>query len=363
MTTAELEGPPSPTDVVEAPERGGAAASSDTSWKQVLARYSRPSVAGSIWQIVNSILPYVALWGLMIWSLGVSYWLTLGLAVLAAGFLIRIFIIFHDCGHGSFFRSRRANRTFEFIGGVLTFTPYRQWRREHAMHHAASGDLDRRGGGDVWTLTIDEYYASPRWKRVLYRIFRHPVVLLAIAPVFLFMLWNRVPSSWTGKEEHRGAHMTNLALLAIVAVAWATIGIKAYLLIQVPIMVFAGAAGVWLFYMQHNFDGSYWRWSDEWDFVQASLQGSSFYKLPKVLQWFTGNIGFHHIHHLSPTIANYNLEKCFKEHPAFYEVEPVTLVRSLRALTCRVWDDQAKKFVGFRRAAEIAASRGIIGQF
>lgn len=360
MTTAHPPAASCPAGKDGGPRHGDSSAAADPSWKEVLSRHSRPSLRGSTWQILDSFLPYLALWGLMIWSLQVSYLLTLGLAVFAAGFLVRIFIIFHDCCHGSFFQSPRANRFWEFVGGLLTFTPYRQWRREHARHHAASGNLDRRGGGDVWTMTIGEYYASPRWKRALYRVIRNPVVLLAVAPTVLFIFWNRWPSSWTGGEEHRGTHMTNAALLGILVAAWLTIGIKAYLLIQIPVMVMAGAAGVWLFYMQHNFDGSYWERTESWNFVQASLRGSSFYKLPRVLQWFTGNIGFHHIHHLSPSVANYNLEKCYREHPLFRESRPITLRRSLRALACRVWDEEGRRFVGFRRAAELAASRGLL---
>ena len=324
------------------------------SWKQAVALRQKPSLRASTWQIVNTLVPYFALWGLMIWTFGLSYWITLGLALLAAGFLARIFIIFHDCAHGSFLASRRANRIFEFLFGVLTFTPYSQWRHKHALHHATSADLDRRGSGDIWTMTVDEYVAASRWRRLSYRVVRNPVVLFVIAPMYLFLIHHRFPSPKVGKRERRGVHWTNAALLALVLVMSLSIGIKTYLLIQLPVMMFAGTAGVWLFYVQHQFSGTYWERRPDWDFVDAALRGSSYYKLPKVLQWFSGNIGFHHIHHLSPAIPNYRLEKCHRENPLFDRVKPVTLRSSMSSLSCRLWDERQYKLVGF---GTIARSR------
>lgn len=306
-----------------------------------------PALRSSIWQIANSLLPYLALWALMIWSLDVSYWITLALAPVAAGFLTRIFIIFHDCAHGSFFESRRANRLVEFVTGVLTFTPFRQWRHQHNLHHATSGDLDRRGTGDIWVLTVEEYLAAPRWKRILYRVSRSPLVLFVILPLYLFLIHHRFPSWSVAKHARRGVWWTNAALLAIVLAMSLTIGIKSYLLIQLPIMVFAGIAGVWLFYVQHQFEGVYWQRRPEWDFVDAAIRGSSFYKLPKVLQWFTGNIGFHHVHHLSPSIPNYRLERCHEENPIFQKATIVTLMSGLRSLRVHLWDEQRRRLVGW----------------
>ncbi|MDX1741185.1 MAG: fatty acid desaturase, partial [Rhodothermales bacterium] len=320
-----------------------------STWKQAVARHRQPVLRSSAWQLANSLVPYLAVWGLMIWTLDVSYWITLALAVDAAGLLVRIFIIFHDCGHGSFFRSRRANRLTEFLTGVLTFTPYRQWRHKHALHHATSGDLDRRGPGEIWTLTVREYLEATRWKRLAYRIARNPLVLFAIAPFYVFVVQQRFPSRAVGKRERRGVYWTNGALLAIVVLMSLTIGFKAYVLIQLPVIVFAAAAGVWLFYVQHQFESVQWERREDWDYAKAALHGSSFYKLPRVLQWFTGNIGFHHIHHLSPAIPNYNLERCHNENALFQEVEPVTLWRSLRSLSFRLWDEQRRKLVGYRR--------------
>ena len=320
-----------------------------STWKQAVARHRQPVLRSSAWQLANSLVPYLAVWGLMIWTLDVSYWITLALAAVAAGLLVRIFIIFHDCGHGSFFKSRRANRLTEFLTGVLTFTPYRQWRHKHALHHATSGDLDRRGPGDIWTLTVREYLEATRWKRLAYRIARNPLVLFGIAPLYVFVVQQRFPSRAVGKRERRGVYWTNGALLAIVVLMSLTIGIKAYVLIQLPVIVFAAAAGVWLFYVQHQFEGVQWERREDWDYAQAALHGSSFYKLPRVLQWFTGNIGFHHIHHLSPAIPNYNLERCHNETALFQEVEPVTLWRSLKSLSFRLWDEQRRELVGYRR--------------
>jgi omega-6 fatty acid desaturase (delta-12 desaturase) len=302
-----------------------------------------------VWQLANTLVPYAVLWGLMVWSLQVSYAITLVLAVLAAGFLVRIFVIFHDCCHGSFFASKRANRVCEYITGVLAFSPYRQWRHLHARHHATAADLDRRGAGDVWTLTIQEYLKASRWKRLAYRVARNPIVLFLVTPTCLFLVGYRFPSRHVGKSQRRGVYWTNAALLGIVLLMSVTIGVRAYLMIQLPVIILAGAAGVWLFYVQHQFEGVYWERRGEWDFEKAALQGSSFYQLPRVLQWLTGNIGFHHVHHLSPTIPNYNLERCHREEPLFQNVEPVTLGSSLRALSFRLWDEQRRRLVGYDR--------------
>ena len=319
-----------------------------SAWKKIVTRYQRPALRHSVWQIVNTLVPYAVLWYLMYRSLAVSYWLTVPLAIVAAGFLVRAFIIFHDCGHGSFFKSRRANDIWGFITGVLTFTPYYLWRWEHAIHHASSGDLERRGTGDVWTLTVQEYLEASRWKRFAYRLARNPVVLFVIAPMFLFLVRQRFPASGKpSRRERDSVHWTNLALLAVAAAMSTIFGLKAYVIIQVSVLAMAGSAGVWLFYVQHQFEGVYWERGQEWDYAMAALKGSSFYKLPKVLQWFSGNIGFHHIHHLSPAIPNYNLEKCHKAEPLFQTVKPVTLLRSLKSFTFRLWDERHHRLVGY----------------
>jgi len=328
-------------------------------WKQAVAACQKPSLRRSIWQIVNTLVPYFALWGLMIWTSRISYWLTLVVALIAAGFLARTFMIFHDCGHGSFFKSPRANHVVGFITGILTFTPYHQWRYVHALHHASSGDLDRRGKGDIWTLTVQEYLDASRWKRIAYRLFRNPVVLFLIAPLYLFLIHQRFPSRAVGRRERRWVHWTNGALLAIAAVISLTIGLKAYLQIQLTVMMISGTAGLWLFYVQHQFDGVYWARRKDWNFMEAAIGGSSFYRLPGILQWFTGNIGFHHVHHLSPAIPNYNLERCHRGNPIFREVKTVTLWSSMKSISFRLWDEERKKLVGFGRLRAARRQRSL----
>src|SRR5579862_3409738 len=319
-------------------------------WRQIVDRYEEPGLRHSLWQLINTLVPYGALWYLMYLSLGVSYWLTGALALLAAGFQVRVFIIFHDCGHGSFFKSRKANHILGFITGVLCFTPYYHWRWEHALHHATAGDLDRRGAGDMWTLTVQEYLDASRWQRLAYRLARNPFILFVLAPVFLFAVKQRFAASKAPRRERHSVYWTNLAVLAMVAGLGWLLGLKTYLLLQLGVFSVAGSAGVWLFYVQHQFDGVYWERRDQWDYCTAALKGSSFYKLPKILQWFSGNIGFHHIHHLSPRIPNYNLEKCHRAESLFQTVKPVTLFASFKALTFRLWDERRRKLVGFRVA-------------
>src|ERR1051325_965776 len=317
-------------------------------WKEIVAKYQQPRLPHGLWQVANTLVPYAALWYLMHLSLGISYWLTAALAVLASVFLVRVFIISHDCGHGSFFKSQKANHILGFITGVLSFTPYHHWRWEHAIHHAKAANLDGRGTGDVWTLTVQEYLESSRWKRFAYRLARNPIVLFVLAPLGLFLVKQRFPSRKAGRRERQSVYWTNLALLGMAAgLSW-VFGLKTYLLLQVGIMATAGARGLWLFYVQHQFEGVYWERHADWDYCTAALKGSSFYKLPRILQWFSGNIGFHHIHHLSPRIPNYNLEKCHKAEPLFQTVKPVTLFASLKSLTFRLWDERRHRLVNFR---------------
>jgi len=290
-------------------------------------------------------------------SLKISYWITLALAFPAAGLAARIFIIFHDCGHGSFLKSKKANRLVGIITGILLFTPYDNWRHNHAIHHATAGNLDRRDVGDVWTLTVDEFINASRLKQLAYRIFRHPLVLFGIGAHLQFLILQRLTHAATGKRERQSVYLTNLALLIIVIVMSLTIGLKEYLLIQLPIIMIAATAGVWLFYVQHQFEDVYWERHENWDYEQASLEGSSFYKLPKLLQWFSGNIGFHHIHHLSPRVPNYYLEKCYQEIPFFQKAKTLTILTSLKSLRLRLWDEQQRKLVGFNALKTVEAGR------
>lgn len=316
-------------------------------WKEIVAKFQQPSRPRAIWQIVNTFVPFVACWYLMYLSLPISWWLVTPLAILAGGLLVRIFIIFHDCGHGSFFKSRRANDILGFISGALTFTPYYHWRWEHSIHHASSGHLDKRGVGDIWTMTVQEYLESSRWKRFAYRLARNPFILFFVAPLYLFLLRQRFPSAGANLRERMSVWWMNLAIILIGAFASYCMGFGHYLIIQLIVLAVAGSAGVWLFYVQHQFEDVYWERAENWDFTKAALEGSSFYKLPKILQWFSGNIGFHHIHHLSSRIPNYNLERCHKASPLFQQVKPITLWTSLRSLNFRLFDEQCRKLVGF----------------
>src|ERR1044071_2929959 len=323
------------------------------SWKQTVRKYQEPVLTRALWQALNTLGPYAALWYLMYLSLGVSYWLTAGLALVASGFLVRVFIVFHDCGHGSFFKSGKANDALGFITGVLCFTPYYHWRWEHAQHHATAGHLDKRGTGDVWTITVDEYLKASRWKRFAYRLARNPFVLFVLAPLVFFLVVQRISFRKAGRRERSSFYLTNLALLALGTGLSLLFSFKTYILLQSGVYFAAGVAGVWLFYVQHQFEGVYWERSKEWDYAKAALQGSSFYKLPKVLQWFSGNIGFHHIHHLSPRIPNYHLEKCHRAEPLFQTVHPVTLLSSLKSLGFRLWDEQSRRLVDFRLESNV----------
>jgi omega-6 fatty acid desaturase (delta-12 desaturase) len=322
-------------------------AAADQASKDNVTRFETASLGRARWQVINSFIPYALLWVAMVYALTISYWLMLPLAILAAGFLARIFIIFHDCGHGSFFKSKRVNNAMGVVAGLLNLTPYRYWRWQHALHHGTAGDLDRRGSGDIWTLTVQEYIQSTRWRRFAYRLARNPIVLFVIAPLYVFAVHHRFAVAVAPKRERQSVRRTNWALLGITLVMSAVIGLKAFLLIQLTVTAFAGAAGLWLFYIQHQFEGAYWVRSEDWDYTAVALKGSSFYKLPKILQWFTGNIGFHHIHHLSPRIPNYHLERCHDADPFFKTIKPVTLLSSLRALGFRLWDEKRHVFVGF----------------
>ena len=326
-------------------------------WKAIVAKYQQPSLPRAIWQIVNTFVPYALLWYFMHLALPVSWWIVVPLAILAGGFLVRIFIIFHDCAHGSYFDSRRANDILGFNAGALTFTPYYHWRWEHNIHHATSGHLDKRGVGDIWTMTVQEYLEASRWKRFSYRLARNPVILFFVAPLFLFLIRQRFPASGANPRERMSVSWMNLAIVLIAAAMSWVFGLADYLIIQLIVVAVAGGAGVWLFYVQHQFEDVYWERGEDWDFTRAALEGSSFYKLPKILQWFSGNIGFHHIHHLSARIPNYNLERCHDADPLFQKVKPITLLTSLRSLGFRLFDEQRRKLVGFGHLRQLRKAK------
>jgi len=325
-------------------------------WKNLVSRYQNSQARKSIWQLSNSFIPFVLIWLLMLFALDYSYWLTILLAFPASGFSIRLFIIQHDCGHGSFFKSKRTNDLCGLFCSIFTFTPYHYWRKKHAIHHKSAGNLQHRGIGDIYTMTVNEYFRQSRWGKLKYRLYRNPLILFIVFPTILFLIVYRFPSP---KDRHLknyqlSVYMTSLVIgLLIVMLIW-LVGLKSFLLVQLPISIITSSTGAWLFFVQHQFEDTYWADDENWDFSLAALQGSSYYKLPKILQWFTGNIGFHHIHHLSPRIPNYLLEKCQKENPELQQTAKVlTLRTSLKSMLLSLWDENQKKLVSFRQSKRL----------
>lgn len=324
--------------------------------KQVAA-YETSTTKESVWQIVNTVGPYIVLWYLAYISLSVSYWLALVPIVIAAGFFVRVFIIFHDCTHHSFFKSRRTNRVVGTAMGVLTLFPFDRWWNEHAIHHATSGNLDKRGTGDIWTLTVDEYLQAPLSMRLAYRFYRNPFVMFGLGPIFEFVLKNRLNRKGAKKKERMNTYLTNVLILALNGLLAWLVGWEAFLLVQGSIFFLAGSVGIWLFYVQHTFEDTYFVENQEWEYVKAAVEGSSFYKLPKFIQFLTGNIGFHHVHHLSPRVPNYKLEEAHNNTPPLQTVPSITLATSLKSLRFRLWDEKNKNFLSFKEVKALAKSR------
>jgi omega-6 fatty acid desaturase (delta-12 desaturase) len=319
-------------------------------WYLDTAKYATPDNRSALWQLLSTVISYASLLALMVITVqrGFPYPVTLALAVAAAALFARIFIFFHDCTHGSFLPSPRLNRNVGYFCGILTFTAFHDWRRSHAGHHITAGDLDRRGMGDITLMTVEEYLAAPFLKRVAYRLYRHPLIMFGIGPLYYFLLRNRFPSKGAKKTDNLSVILTNLAIGAIVTLAGLTIGVKTYVLVQLPVLMIAATFGVWLFYIQHQFEGVYWARHDVWDPWRVALEGASFYKLPKLMQWISGNIGFHHVHHVRPAIPNYRLQKCYEEIPQLQKTKPVTFLASLKSLRLHLWDEAGQTMVSFR---------------
>jgi len=313
-----------------------------------IEKYQKPSIVRSIWQIVNTFIPYVGIWILIVYSLSISYWLTALLIILAAGFLVRLFIIFHDCGHGSYFKSANTNKIVGMFFGILAFTPYDKWHNQHMRHHGSVGNLDKRGVGDVWTMTKEEYLASTKWEQLKYRVYRNPLVMFGIGSLYVFLIQNRLTQKGMTRKEIVNIWLTNVILLVIFMIMGFTIGFATFIIIQLSILYIAAISGLWLFYLQHQYEDVTWFRNKDWNYRIVALQGSSFVKFPKLLQWFSGNIGFHHIHHLNARIPNYYLSKCYRENTVFKEVKPVTFLMSFRSLKLRLWDEQIHKMIAFR---------------
>jgi omega-6 fatty acid desaturase (delta-12 desaturase) len=318
-------------------------------WRAVVARYQGSDVRKSIVQLVTTLAPLCGTLVAMDLSLPSHPWVAGLLLLPAAGFLIRTFIIMHDCGHGSFLPWPRVNDAIGFVTGLLMLTPYAQWRREHALHHASSGDLDRRGIGDVTTLTVREYLSLPRWGRFKYRLFRHPAVLLGLGPLHMILLQRfRTRGVATGRQQLWSVWMTNVAIVGLVATFLLAAGPKSVLLVYLPAYYLAAMMGVWLFYVQHQFEDAYWESRAQWDYVTAAIEGSSYLRLPAILQWFTGNIGLHHVHHLGPRIPNYRLQRAHDENALFHAAPVMTLTAGVRALRLALWDEQRRRLVRFK---------------
>ncbi|WP_026693511.1 fatty acid desaturase [Peribacillus kribbensis] len=316
--------------------------------RKQIAPFEKSTTKESIWQVINTIGPFIILWYLAYLSLSVSYWLTLVPVVIAAGFLTRIFIIFHDCTHHSFFKSRRANRIVGTGMGVLTLFPFDQWGHEHSVHHATSGNLDKRGTGDIWTLTVDEYLAAPLKLRLAYRFYRNPLVMFGIGPIYVFLIKNRFNRKGARKKEKRNTYLTNVLIVVLAGVLCLAVGWQSFLLVQGSIFLISGSVGIWLFYVQHTFEDSYFEENKDWEYVLAAVEGSSFYKLPKLMQFLTGNIGYHHVHHLSPRIPNYKLEEAHNNTLPLKNVPTITLATSLQSIRFRLWDEKNKNFISFK---------------
>ncbi|MFZ3590950.1 fatty acid desaturase [Bacillus sp. DJP31] len=313
-----------------------------------VAPFEKSDPKSSVMQLINTIGPLVLFWYLAYLSLSVSYWLTLPILIITSGFVVRTFILFHDCCHGSFFKSRRANDIIGTITGVITLVPYQQWKHSHSIHHGTSSNLDKRGTGDMWLLTVEEYAAASIWTKIYYRIYRNPIIMFGVGPIAVFLIQYRFNVKGAKRKEKINTHVTNVSIVALYALLSWAIGWQEFLIIQGPIFFISGLMGIWLFYVQHQFEDSYFEHEDEWSYVKAAVDGSSYYKLPKVLQWITGNIGFHHVHHLSPRVPNYNLEKVHNASMPLQKATTITIGTSLKSLKFRLWDEERKKFISFK---------------
>ena len=319
-------------------------------WAQILAHYREPSHARSILEIAITVGAYAALWVLSWMALGFGYWLSLIMAVPAAGFLVRLFMIQHDCGHGSFFRRRVANDWVGRAIGALTLTPYDAWRRSHAIHHASSGNLEQRGIGDITTLTVREYLALSRWRRLGYRLYRNPIVMFVVGPAYLFILQHRLPIGMMrgGWQPWISTMATNGAIALLIVIMMWLVGVGPFLLVHLPITMLAASIGVWLFFVQHQFEETYWEGAPAWSLHEAALHGSSHYDLPGVLRWITANIGVHHIHHLSSRIPYYRLPRVLRDHPELKGVGRLTLLESFACVRLVLWDESNRRLISFR---------------
>ncbi len=318
-------------------------------WHSSLSDYRKPTTVTAVWQLLNTFLPYCGLWILMVLSIqhDYPYAVTLSLALIAALFLLRLFILFHDCVHGSLFPNKTANTFFGHALGLLVFTPFDDWRFSHLRHHTTYANLDARGFGDIWTMTRTEYQEAGPLKNLSYRLYRSPVVLIGLGALFSFMLRFRLPARKSKRKERVSVLFTNLLIFLVILAASLTMGWQTYLLIQLPVIWLAGSMGIWLFYVQHQFEGGYWARKNDWDPMRAAMEGSSFYKLPEVLRWFSANIGYHHVHHLNPRIPNYRIKDCYDAIPELRDKQPLSIRKSLPGIHLKLWDEEHEELVAF----------------
>lgn len=326
-------------------------------WNSILAEYATPSYKKALWQIVNTLIPYVVLLiGVLSFAAsGTHFLILLPFTIAAAGFMVRLFILFHDCTHQSFVASGKWNDFIGTVLGILVFTAYEPWKKEHSIHHSSVGNLDKRGVGDIWTLTIDEYEALPKHKRFLYRLFRNPAFLFTVAPVFLFTVLQRLPKKTATKKEVKSILLTNTILLVYAAVMSMTFGLGTFLLYQILIIAIASSSGVWLFFVQHQFEDVYWEASGEWDLLDAALKGSTYYKLPAVIEWISGYIGYHHIHHLNARIPNYNLKPCYQNIKILQDIKTVTFLESFKLAALEFYDEKRKMLITYKQLKQFRA--------
>jgi omega-6 fatty acid desaturase (delta-12 desaturase) len=320
-------------------------------WRRKLSHYRKPDTMRSAYELAITAIPFALAWFLMFVALYLGYfWLYALLLLPTAGLLVRLFMIQHDCGHGAFFANRRGNDWVGRVISVLTLMPYDHWRRRHAIHHATSGNLDRRGVGDVKTLTVAEYLARSRWARLCYRLYRHPAVMFGLGPIHLFMLQSRLPVGFMRKgwRPWFSTMATNVAIAAVAGLMMWTIGLRPFLLIHLPIVLLGAAAGVWLFYVQHQFEQTHWAKSERWNVYDAALHGSSHYDLPNVLKWFTANIGVHHVHHLCSRIPYYRLPEVLRDYPEFRDLNRLTLLQSLKCIRLVLWHEEGQRLMSFK---------------
>jgi len=334
------------------------AAGDARSWLKNLAPYQTPDLARSIFEIVITAGLFIACWALIWLALDISYWISFALMLPAGGLLVRLFIIQHDCGHGAFFKRRAVNDWVGRVIGIFTFTPYDFWKRTHAIHHAGSGNLDRRGLGDIDTLTVREYRALSSGKKFLYRLYRNPIVLFVLGPAYQFFLQHRLPIGLMrrGWVPWISTMVTNVGIVVFVGFGMWLAGVQEFLIIQVPVMLLATSIGVWMFYVHHQFKDTYWDHEKDWSKHEAALHGSSYYDLPGVLRWFSGNIGVHHVHHLCSHIPFYRLYDVLRDHPALADIRRITLMESFRCVPLTLWDEDSRQLISFRQFREYAAT-------